>query len=114
MKWKEYIRIAILKNYLINRFVLYFRRIIFFSDYLKVRKNSRREIWDIKELSSSLKNTSLEWCLDAAHFGIGKTLKKYVDKKYLKKYYLEHGLFLGDFIHKDSFLCKYGYIFSTK
>ncbi len=85
MKWKEYIRIAILKNYLINRFVLYFRRIIFFSDYLKVRKNSRREIWDIKELSSSLKNTSLEWCLDAAHFGIGKTLKKYVDKKYLKK-----------------------------
>ena len=103
MKWKEYIRIAILKNYLINRFVLYFRRVIFFLDYLRMRKNSKREIWDIKELSYSLKNTSLEWCLDTAHFGIGETLKKYIDKKHLKRYYLEHGLFLGDFIHKDAF-----------
>ena len=37
-----------LKNYLFNRFVLYIRRAIFFSSYLKMKKNSKKEVWEIK------------------------------------------------------------------
>lgn len=103
MKFKKYIRIIILRNYLFNRFILYFRKNIFIKSYIRMKNNSKKEIWEIKELSSPIRNTSLEWCSDAAHFGIGESLKKYINEKHTKKYYLEHGLFFGDFIHKDAF-----------
>ena len=102
MKWKKYIRTLMLKNYLFNRFVLYIRRAIFFSSYLKMKRNSKKEVWEIKELSEELKNSSIKWCLDASNFGIGWSLEKYIKSTKVKKYYLEHGLFFGEFIHEDA------------
>ena len=49
MKWKKYIRTLMLKSYLFNRFVLYVRRVAFFSSYLKMKRNAKKEIWEIKE-----------------------------------------------------------------
>lgn len=102
MKWKKYIRTLMLKSYLFNRFVLYVRRVAFFSSYLKMKRNAKKEIWEIKELSEELKNSSTEWCLDASNFGIGSSLAKYIKSRKVKKYYLEHGLFFGEFIHEDT------------
>lgn len=102
MKWKKYIRTMMLKNYLFNRLILYIRRVIFISSYLKMKKNSEKEIWEIKKLSEELRNTSVEWCLDASNFGIGHSLRKYTNSIKVKKYYLEHGLFFGEFIHEDT------------
>ena len=73
MKWKKYIRTLMLKSYLFNRFVLYVRRVAFFSSYLKMKRNAKKEIWEIKELSEELKNSSTEWCLDASNFEIAMT-----------------------------------------
>lgn len=102
MNLKETIRILVLKNNVINRLTLYCRRIIFFYDYFQLKKRKKFEIWEIKKLSEELKNTSIEWCLDASNFGIGYSLRKYIDNIKVKNYYLEHGLFFGEFIHKDT------------
>ena len=67
-----------------------------------MKRNAKKEIWEIKELSEELKNSSTEWCLDALNFGIGSSLAKYIKSRKVKKYYLEHGLFFGEFIHEDT------------
>ena len=101
MKWKKYIRTLMLKSYLFNRFVLYVRRVAFFSSYLKMKRNAKKEIWEIKELSEELKNSSTEWCLDASNFGIGSSLAKYIKSRKVKKYYLEHGLLVQSPYRKE-------------
>lgn len=102
MNMKETIRTLVLKNNILNRLILYCRRVIFFNDYFELKKRKKLDIWEIKKLSKELKNTSIEWCLDASNFGIGYSLRKYIGNIKVKNYYLEHGLFFGEFIHKDT------------
>lgn len=95
-----------------KRFLVQFKIIIKIINIILMIKNGKRynkkikyraklSIFDIEELSNDLENPYDEYVFDNNMYGIGFWLKKYANIGSKLNTYIEHGLFLGDYIEID-------------